>query len=102
MTQVGAISKIRPAGKGDYQTRPSSRRLTGLQKKSAPGSSSKTGTVKSATHIQAASGTSFADHPDFTVSISQSARDRMEQSDVVDLVPTVAPDLTLLFVPLSY
>ena len=38
--------------------------------------------------------------PDFRVSISQAAKNRIAYSDIIDMVPTLASDHTILFEPL--
>ena len=61
---------------------------------------SKIETVKPASHHRSIYKKSIYVAPDFRVSISQSARNRAAYSDVIDLVPTLAPDHTILFEPL--
>ena len=52
-------------------------------------------TVKSASHDWSSG--SLHNDPDFNVSISQSARNRIAHSDVIDLVPTIVADHTIVF-----
>ena len=56
--------------------------------------------VQSDSYYRSAYHESIHNDPDFRVSISRSARNKIMYSDVIDLVPTIVSDHTIVFEPL--
>jgi hypothetical protein len=102
VTPVGTIRDIRSLNEVYRRRRSFYRHLKEAVQKENTQRSLKTGRVKSTLYVQSVHDKPISNSPAFRVSISQAARNRMTNSDVIDLVPTIAPDQTVVFKPLPY
>lgn len=97
---VGTIRNIRSLNEVYRRRRPFYRHLKEAVQKKNTQRAHKTGAVKSTLYVRSVHSKPISNSPAFRVSISQAARNRTTHSDVIDLVPTIAPDQTVVFKPL--
>lgn len=97
---AGATHHTKPLTGIYRRQRPFYRHLKKTVQKRATRQSLKIGLTKPAPPIRSTCNQHIHNDPDFRVSISRSAKNRLMYSDVIELVPTIAPDRTIVFEPL--
>ena len=102
ITPVSAVHNVRSPNGVYHQRKLFYRHLKKAVEKGNARRPFRTGTVKTASDVRSAYSEPIRNNPDFRVSISQSARNRMAHSDVIDLVPSIASDQTVVFESLLF
>lgn len=101
ITPISAIRNVRSLTEVYQRHEHFYRRLKKTDQKRNVQRSFKIRTVEPALYRRSPYNNSIHNDPDFSVSISQSARNRIAHSDVIDLVPTNVSAHTIVFEPLS-